>query len=213
VTFPQVEFRVVSRISRTRRHGYVASLLVSSALLVVRPAGARDDAPGAGSTPRPMPNSVYAEILGPAGFYSLNYERLLFDDFGLRGGFEAVTTSDSGSSELRWAVPVTLSYVGLRSGSSALEVGGGATFASPNLTVFNSPTVDTVSPWGVLMAGYRLHPMGHVGFQFRVGAMMAIGRGFTLSSESVGDGGPAMPPQSTRIGAVPYAYVSFGASF
>jgi hypothetical protein len=52
------------------------------------------------------------------------------------------------------------------------------------------------------MVGYRLQPVDHAGFQFRVGLMALAGNGLGLSS-----------PDPKTIGILPWGYLSVGASF
>jgi hypothetical protein len=59
-----------------------------------------------------------------------------------------------------------------------------------------------VSPYGVALVGYRLHPVDGAGFQFRVGLMALAGNGLALSS-----------PDPSKFGVLPWGYISFGASF
>jgi hypothetical protein len=122
-------------------------------------------------------NGLYVEVGGPGTFYSLNYERFVHDDVSLRLGGSYVrftgTSTDAtwfavGESSLT-LIPLTASYLGLRSGSHALELGGGAVIASiggdgtTDFDVFGSAS--GVVGTGIL--GYRLAPLGG-GFNFRV---------------------------------------------
>lgn len=162
---------------------------------------------------RPAPNSIYAEGLGAGLLYSINYERRVIDDLGVRIGFSytsfsASATAGSASSSASSSfitIPVTASYLGVRSGKSALEVGGGMTlvFASGSASgVGVSSSGSGAVPMGVAMVGYRLHPVGGAGFQFRVGVMAIVAKGAGLSS-----------PDPTSIGVLPWGYISFGAGF
>src|SRR2546430_16946816 len=80
-------------------------------------------------------NSIFLEGGGPGLAYSLNYERIFENDFGLRVGFSYLSASGSASaggttasgSISLWAGPVLANYVGLSSGNHGLELGGGAT--------------------------------------------------------------------------------------
>jgi hypothetical protein len=164
------------------------------------------------------PNSIYAEGLGAGLFYSINYERLLTEDIGLRGGFGylsetaraqsinangTTTVSESASASIL-TIPVTVSYIGVRGRTSALEVGGGATFVhfSGSTSGFGANSTGASSTaFGIAMVGYRLHPVDGAGFQLRVGGMVVAGKGLSLS----GDG--------TAFGAIPWLYLSLGASF
>ena len=56
--------------------------------------------------------------------------------------------------------------------------------------------------YGTLMLGYRLHPVGGAGFQFRIGMMALIGPGLNVFGDD---------PYS--VGVLPWGYISFGAGF
>jgi hypothetical protein len=83
----------------------------------------------------PAANSVYAEGLGEAIIYSVNYERIFVDQLAVRAGIgyfsvsagaTAGSTSSSSSSSLLF-IPITVSWFGLRSGKHSLELGVGTT--------------------------------------------------------------------------------------
>jgi hypothetical protein len=183
-----------------------------------RPAGAviaaeRPTPPPSSSTDELSPNSVYAEGLGAGLAYSINYERIVVRDLGVRAGFgywgvgasATVNGQTTGASASFLTVPVTASYLGVRSGKHALELGGGATLinTSGSGSGFGmSASGSAMSALGTAMVGYRLHPVDHAGFQFRVGAMAVIGKGLGLS---------ATDPD--KIGVLPWLYLSLGASF
>src|SRR5262245_7400276 len=91
--------------------------------------------PPAADADKPAPNSVNAEGLGAGLAYSINDERLILDELGVRAGFgywgasASATvngqTTSAGASFL--TIPITVSYIGVRSGKHSLELGGGAT--------------------------------------------------------------------------------------
>jgi hypothetical protein len=159
--------------------------------------------------PAPMPNSLYLEGLGAGLYYSLNYERRVIEDLAVRIGFGYVSmsasagTSSASSSVL--TIPITASYLGIRGVSSGLELGGGATLiyasstaSSGGVTAFGSG----MGAVGTFMVGYRYHPAGRAGFNFRVGLMALLGRGLSLSAADPG-----------AFGMLPWGYISMGASF
>lgn len=159
----------------------------------------------------PAPNSIYLEGLGAGLAYSLNYERRVIDDLGVRVGFSYLSVSagasaggaSSSASSTLIGIPITASYLGVRSGKHALELGAGATleYASAAASSFGSNASGSgLSPYGVAMVGYRLHPVDHAGFQFRVGAMALAGNGLSFS-------------KANGFGVLPWGYISFGASF
>jgi len=77
-------------------------------------------------------SSLFVEGGGPGLLYSVNYELLFDDDFGIRAGFSYQSLPASGSSGSGSApvslitVPILVSEL-VSFGSSALELGGGAT--------------------------------------------------------------------------------------
>jgi hypothetical protein len=184
------------------------------------PTPAQQPAPHPAETPQaptggdhPAPNSIYLEGLGAGLAYSVNYERMVSDDVGVRLGFSYMSFGGSATaggqtssaSATFVTIPITASYTGIRAGSSALELGGGTTiaYASGSASgVGASASGSGMMPYGVVMVGYRLHPLGHPGFQFRVGAMAIIGEGLGLSN-----------PDPSSIGVLPWGYLSLGASF
>ena len=169
--------------------------------------------PPASDADQPAPNSIYAEGLGAGLAYSLNYERLVVRDLGVRAGFgywgvgasATVNGQTTGASASFLTIPVTVSYLGVRSGKHSLELGGGATLinTSGSGSGFGvSASESAMTALGTAMVGYRLHPVGNAGFQFRVGAMALVGKGLGLS---------ATDPE--KLGVLPWLYLSLGASF
>jgi hypothetical protein len=169
--------------------------------------------PAAGTGDHLAENSIYAEGLGAAILYSINYERVLADMVALRAGFsyfsasasasDGTTTSSASSTYV--FVPITASYLGIRSGKHVLELGAGATmlFLSGSANAAGvSASAGGVVPFGIAMIGYRLHPVDHAGFQFRIGFNALFGQGIGLQN-----------PDPTKIGYIPFPYLSLGASF
>jgi hypothetical protein len=157
----------------------------------------------------PAKNGLFLEGLGPGLLYSLNYERVLIDDIAVRIGFSywsvtATATSGSATAEASasfFTVPMTVTYVGLR----GLEVGGGMTLlhtSGSGSTLGASASGSGFSPLGTLLVGYRSHPIGGAGFQFRVGGMAMMGEGLSLSAND-----------PTSFGVLPWLYLSAGAGF
>jgi len=185
---------------------------------VVTPAPAGEQVAPAPAAPKDKepemaPNSIYIEGLGAGLAYSLNYERMVIDDLAVRVGFSylsfgASATTAAGTTSASASlitVPITASYTGVRSGKHSLELGAGTTlaFASGSVSGFGANSSGSgMMPFGDLIVGYRLHPVQHAGFNFRVGAMALIGKGLALSS-----GNP------DNIGVLPWLYISLGASF
>jgi hypothetical protein len=159
------------------------------------------------------PNSVYAEGLGAGMAYSVNYERLVIDQLGVRVGFSymsygasVTSTAGTASSHVTYLTfPITASYVGVRSGKHALELGGGATLVSTSgsaTALGVGASGSGMTAFGTAFVGYRIHPVAKAGFQFRIGAMGLVGKGFSLSN-----------PDPNAIGFLPWGYLSLGASF
>jgi hypothetical protein len=146
---------------------------------------------------------------------SVNYERMVIPDVGVRVGFGYFSSSSSVSTSAGTAsssvtylfFPVTASYIGLRSGRHSLEVGGGATLLSVSGSgsfLGAHASSSGLIPYGDVLLGYRLQPTGgKAGFMFRVGAMALVGKGFSFSSNA----------DPEKIGVIPWGYISFGASF
>jgi hypothetical protein len=159
------------------------------------------------------PNSIYVEGLGAAFLYSINYERMVLDQLGVRVGFSYLSvgasanaggSSSSSSATFIW-IPVTASYVGIRSGRSALELGAGLTVLYVSATADAAGVATSgggVVPYGVAMIGYRNQPVDHAGFMFRVGANALFAPGLGLQNPSPGS-----------LGVIPWPYISLGASF
>lgn len=159
------------------------------------------------------PNSIYAEGLGAALLYSFNYERMMLDQLGVRVGFSYLSigasasaggSSASSSATFVW-VPITASYVGIRYGRSALELGGGATILYVSAATSSAGVSSSgagLVPYGVAMVGYRFQPVGHAGFMFRVGFNTLVAPGLGLQNASPG-----------TLGVIPWPYISLGASF
>jgi hypothetical protein len=162
---------------------------------------------------RDAKNSIFLEGGGPGLAYSLNYERVFENDFGLRVGFSYLSasgtatgggTTASGSVSF-WAVPVMANYLGISSGNHALELGAGATIIGFN----GAGSVGTIAGsgsgtvvLGSAILGYRRQPPGG-GFQFRIGVEALVGKGLGLSDSN-------RDPNS--VGVLPWAYLSLGFS-
>ncbi|MFZ5889971.1 MAG: hypothetical protein ACOY0T_02795 [Myxococcota bacterium] len=154
-------------------------------------------------------NTVYAEGLGAGLVYSINYERLVLEDLGVRAGFSYMSFSASAgtasSSATFITVPVTASYLGVGSKHHILELGGGLSMLFASGTASGVGASSSGSGMAVLpnaLLGYRLHPVDGAGFNFRVGAMAFVGKGLGFSVED---------PE--KVGVLPWFYLSMGASF
>jgi hypothetical protein len=159
--------------------------------------------------PEPAPNAIFLEGGGPGLWYSLNYERHVNPDLAVRVGFSYMSFSATASSGDTTAsasaafltFPITVAYVGV----PGLEVGGGATItyvSGAASTGLSSASGSGMVPLGNVFLGYRSHPMGGAGFQFRIGIAGLIGKGLSLSADD---------PEA--IGIIPTLYLSLGAGF
>lgn len=160
-------------------------------------------------------NTIYAEGLGAGFLYSINYERLVTEDIGVRAGFSYISVGASATSNGQTVaeskatlttIPITVSYLGVGSKHNMLELGGGASlsFASGSASsVGRSASGSGMAVLPDLMIGYRLHPVDGAGFNFRVGAMAFFGKGLGFSDSRDPD----------AFGVLPWFYLSLGASF
>jgi hypothetical protein len=162
---------------------------------------------------KPAANSIYAEGLGAGLAYSINYERMVLDDLGVRAGMSYLSmtasassgTASSSASASFLSFPITASYIGVRRGKHSLELGGGVTLtrSSGSGSSFGMTASGSgMSGIGTAMIGYRIHPVDHAGFQFRVGLMALAGKGLGLDTTD-----------PSAFGVLPWGYISMGASF
>jgi hypothetical protein len=158
---------------------------------------------------RPSPNSIYAEGLGAGLAYSINYERMVIDDLGVRVGVSYLSMSasagTSSASSSLLSIPITASYIGIRSGKHSLELGAGATVlrsSGSGSSLGVSASGSGMTALGTAMIGYRIHPVDRAGFHFRIGLMALAGNGLGLDTSD-----------PNAFGILPWGYISFGASF
>ena len=157
---------------------------------------------------RDASNSLFIEGGGPGLLYSLNYELLLDDDAGIRVGFSyqplSAAASSGGASGKASVitVPILATYL-VSFGSSALELGGGATLiradgaGSGNGLAVSSAGTNVL---GTAIMGYRRQPFDG-GLQLRIGLEALVGKGLALSN-----------PDPNKVGILPWMYVSIGFS-
>ncbi len=145
-------------------------------------------------------NSVYVEGLGNGILYSLNYERIVMEDFGARVGYGALTMSslDGADSAFINFIPVSFNWLGLRSDNDAhmLDVGVGATIAIVSGTVSGLIKVAGTTAFMNATVGYRFQGDW---FQFRIG----LNPLFNFAADSDMD--------ESMVYALPY--ISFGGGF
>ena len=111
-------------------------------------------------------NHFYFELGGIAGIYSFNYERLVTDNFSIRGGI-GITPGFFFIKETILGIPLTASYLA-GNGPHKFEAGLGTTFfALQDPAVFNLPEGDKSAFVLTGILGYRyFKPRG--GFTFRI---------------------------------------------
>jgi hypothetical protein len=118
--------------------------------------------------PQSHPNSLYVELLGNGGLYSINYDRLFTSNIGGRIGFSYLSfKKDLFLPEMTlFTFPVSFSYL-LGEGSSKLELGAGITIVSGEFDWVNEKgSGGLVVP--NLIFGYRFQSSDG-GFLFRIG--------------------------------------------
>lgn len=115
-------------------------------------------------------NSLYFEILGNGGLYSINYDRLITENLGGRIGFSYLPSIDIifSSVENLIVIPVMVNY--FAGEDSKLELGAGIIFVSvDNIGFFGFESGEGGSAFaGTAVIGYRYQPKDG-GFVFRVG--------------------------------------------
>jgi hypothetical protein len=156
---------------------------------------------------REAQNAIYVDLLGPGLFYSINYDRMLTDDLSARIGFSylsfGASSGDGGTASASaefsyWAIPLTVSYLGIGSENNMLEVGGGPIImnVSGSGVIETDDTKTGAEASATLfamtgMVGYR-HQPSDGGFVFRIGAS---------------------PVMAFGAGVLPWGYLSLGAAF
>jgi hypothetical protein len=114
---------------------------------------------------------VFVELLGNGGLYSVNYERMLTDQLGLRVGYAAWNSPvlfEGTPSDRYQTVPVSMSYL-LGRGERKLELGGGITFGQRAFDRSSGTGRDFSFRTLTAIVGYRSQPR-EGGYLFRVGA-------------------------------------------
>jgi hypothetical protein len=113
-------------------------------------------------------NSLYFELLGNGGFYSINYERQVSSKLYGRIGFSTLQTTNTqyfGGEETKTRTttfPVLMTYLS-GNGKNHLEIAGGMLFGLVTETNVSSAIIDLTA-----FIGYRYQPPGG-GFIFRIG--------------------------------------------
>jgi hypothetical protein len=125
-------------------------------------------------------NFVHFELLGNAGLYSLNYSRLLYDDFSARIGISYVALGASISRTSARAdaltIPLIAHYLGVGRGAHKLELGLGPLFVYGSARARLEAREAIRARFRVLASatiGYRYLARG--GFTFNVGFTPVFG--------------------------------------
>lgn len=145
----------------------------ASAPMMMAPAQQPQDGVGFQMEKPAAQNSLYLELGGSSLAYSLNYERFVRPDVAIRVGFSYMSvtaTAGTDSASASWlTIPVMAEYLGIHSGSHALELGAGVDFmyfSGKASTFDDSVMASGVFPVGAATIGYRYSdPKG--GFLFR----------------------------------------------
>jgi hypothetical protein len=171
--------------------------LVGAVLVLLAVAGAQ---PTVAQQPA-VANNVYLELLGNGGLYSINYERRLTEQLGLRAGIARWTADDwwSDAQTTITSLPLGVSFLP-GSGTRRIELGAGILVGQRQRTGALGSAGQTngfTSLTGVV--GYRFQP-ARSGWLFRVGFTPFYG---------LGDEDAAYPDQ----GFLPSIGVSAGYSF
>jgi hypothetical protein len=154
--------------------------------------------------------TVYGELFGPGGLYSLGYDLLLDQEVAVGVGVSYLSFSDSvglppHSVSRQFTIPLTASYLVARAGEHALETGGSATIVIR--TGHWSPEPSGIEPWGALFLGYRRQPP-RGGVQVRLGLCLLGGMGIGTAARFADE--DHSPP---GFGVLPLPYVSVGVGF
>jgi hypothetical protein len=120
-------------------------------------------------------NAFFVELLGNGILFSVNYDRRLINNFGLRAGIGYIGTSDvdgSGTSAGILTVPVTANFL-LGKNGRYFEVGGGATYVSGSTDNFDTSGSGII---GTISFMYRRQPQDG-GFMWKIGLTPLFGNG------------------------------------
>ena len=115
------------------------------------------------------PNSFYLELVGSGGLYSINYDRLFTENFGLRIGFMYFDTEWLlfFSDVEMFLFPTTLNYL-VGTGKHKFELGAGPVFVFGNVSFFGSDPVSGSGVGWTGTIGYR-YQQNDGGFMWRIG--------------------------------------------
>ncbi len=119
-------------------------------------------------------NSVFVELLGNGGLYSLNYDRIVAENVSIRGGFSYISVSASGvassANVTLMTFPLLANFL-VGSPSHKFELGAGPLIVYASGTTSAGGATGSASGLGVVgtaVIGYRYVPYDG-GFHFKVG--------------------------------------------
>ena len=115
-------------------------------------------------------NSVYIELLGNGGLYSLNYDRKITDNVSARVGLMAFGGESIEGDRIGLSlVPLMANYL-VGQGNHRLELGGGpvVAYAAGNIKEDGIGEFSDFGMIGTATFGYRYQPL-QGGFNFRLG--------------------------------------------
>ena len=120
------------------------------------------------------PNSLYIEIFGSGGLYSINYDRLFTENFGARIGFMyfAADWFIFFSDVEMFLIPTTLNYL-VGTGKHKFELGAGPIFVFGSAGFFGSDPVSGSGVGWIGTIGYR-YQQNDGGFMWRIGFTPAL---------------------------------------
>jgi hypothetical protein len=128
-------------------------------------------------------NSIFVELAGNGGIYTVNYDRVINEHFSVRAGLGYMalgasatasngngTTTTASASVSMLAIPILANFL-LGNQNHKLELGGGVTLfkmTGTSSTFEGVASGSAFGPVGTLVAGYRYVPSDG-GFTFRIG--------------------------------------------
>ena len=134
------------------------------------------------------PNSFYLELVGSGGLYSVNYDRLFTENFGVRVGFMYFSADWFAffSDVEFFLIPTTLNLL-VGTGKHKFELGAGPVFISGSMGFFGSNPVSGSGVGWTGTIGYR-YQQNNGGFMWRIGftPFLAGGEFFPSGGISLG---------------------------
>lgn len=118
------------------------------------------------------PNAVSLEILGRGGLYSLNYDRMLTDDFALGAGFSSYSVSSGNSNAKALIFPIYGNYY-FTGGPHRWFATAGANVISASGNLDGDAQISGSGVAGTLGGGYEYR--GDSGFLFRAAPYVFVG--------------------------------------